>query len=175
MDYIFAGVVRFVRAGALLASYDIACQWSINLARRMSRIKPEREVSQGAETFKGFLRDTDGHATLLASKVKYVVPKFHLYAHKLACQVAFAFLWMVGAAATDGEGCERVWSGANPAAASLREMGPGSMQDTMDDMLGSWNWEKTCGLGERRHTFFASAWLTGLHQLIFSRSGWRGH
>lgn len=146
MDYIFGGALSFLRAASVLVSYDIACQWGIKLATRMSKVTEARLIYRGASTFGGFLSETNGKAGLLLSKVKYAVPKFHLYAHKLACQIQFSFLWLIGAAATDGEGCERVWAGANPAASSLREMGPGSMHDTMDDMCGAWNWKKTCTL-----------------------------
>lgn len=45
-------------------------------------------------------------------------------------------MWLRGTGLTDGETPERVWAGANPAASSLREMGPGGMNDVMDDMAG---------------------------------------
>ncbi|KZV60626.1 hypothetical protein PENSPDRAFT_549935, partial [Peniophora sp. CONT] len=142
MDYIFGGALRFLRAASVLVSYDIACQWGIKLVKRMAKVSPKRLIHAGSTTFAGFLEHTNGKTGLLASKVRYAVPKFHLYAHKFACQIVYSFLWLFGAAATDGEGCERVWAGANPAASSLREMGPGSMHDTMDDMCGYWNWQK---------------------------------
>ncbi|KZV59848.1 hypothetical protein PENSPDRAFT_537814, partial [Peniophora sp. CONT] len=129
MDFVFGCALGFLRCASVAASYDIACQWSVNLEKRLSRVPGGNALSAGAAKF-----------------VKFAVPKFHLYGHKVACQVRWSFLWLVGAAATDGEGCERIWSGANPAASSLREMGPGSMQDTMDDMCGAWNWQKTCGI-----------------------------
>ena len=34
------------------------------------------------------------------------------------------------------------------AGTSLREMGAGGMSDTTDDMCGSWNWRKVCGIGK---------------------------
>ena len=152
MDYIFGCALGFLRCASVATSYDIACQWSANLGRRLSRVPGGRALSAGAAKFTAWLSTSGGSASLLWSKVKFAVPKFHLYMHILLCQARWSFLWLVGAALTDGEGCERIWSGANPAASSLREMGPGSMQDTMDDMCGYWNWQKTCGIGTR------SAW-----------------
>ncbi|KZV59553.1 hypothetical protein PENSPDRAFT_554740, partial [Peniophora sp. CONT] len=139
MDWIFCGALSFVRAAMIVVSYDIACQWSKNLVSRVKKIKHTRTVWQGAKTFLALANE---HA------VKYVVPKFHLYAHKMYCQLRYAFGRLLGTGATDGEGCERVWAGANPAAPSLREMGPGGMSDVMDDMCGAWNWAKVCGIGK---------------------------
>lgn len=138
MDWVFCGALSFIRAAQLTVCYDIACQWSKKLVARISRIRPTRTVWKGAETFLSFAS---------AGTVQYAVPKFHLYAHKVYCQLRYALGWLLGTAFTDGESCERVWANANPAAPSLREMGPGGMSDTMDDMCGSWNWQKTCGLG----------------------------
>ncbi|VDC03156.1 unnamed protein product [Peniophora sp. CBMAI 1063] len=148
MDYIFGCALGFLRCASVAVSYDIACQWSVNLEKRLARVPAGQALSAGAAKFASWMKDSSGTSASLWSKVKYAVPKFHLYAHKVACQVKWSFLWLVGAGATDGEGCERIWSGANPAASSLREMGPGSMQDTMDDMCGYWNWLKTCGIAD---------------------------
>lgn len=138
MDWVFCGALSFIRAAQLTVCYDIACQWSKKLVARISRIRSTRTVWKGAATFLSLAQD---------GAVKYAVPKFHLYAHKVYCQLRYALGWLLGTGFTDGEGCERVWAGANPAASSLREMGPGGISDTMDDMCGSWNWQKVCGLG----------------------------
>lgn len=139
MDWIFCGALSFVRAAQVTLSYDIACQYSKKLATRLAKISPRHIIWAGAQEFARL-------ASLDA--MSFVVPKFHLYAHKVWCQLRYAFGLLSGTGASDGEGAERVWAGANPAATSLREMGPGGMSDTMDDMCGSWNWQKTCGLGE---------------------------
>lgn len=147
MDYIFACALGFLRCASVAATYDIACQWSVNLETRLSRVPGGRALSAGAAKFMSWMGESGGTAAAAWSKIKYAVPKFHLIGHQILCQVKWSLLYLVGAAATDGEGCERIWSNANPAAPSLREMGPGSMQDTMDDMCGAWNWQKTCGIG----------------------------
>ncbi|VDB85046.1 unnamed protein product [Peniophora sp. CBMAI 1063] len=139
IDWIFCGALSFLRCAEVTVCYDIACQWSKRLHKRLRDIAPDCRVFPGAvEFFKHHTNKT----------ITYVVPKFHLYAHQLKCQLRYALGLLFGTGATDGEGCERVWAGANPAASSLREMGPGGMSDTMDDMCGSWNWQKTCGIGD---------------------------
>ncbi|VDC03701.1 unnamed protein product [Peniophora sp. CBMAI 1063] len=137
MDWILCGALSFLRCAEVTVSYDIACQWSKRLHERLSKIAPDCIMHQGA------LRFMKHH---LDRTITYVVPKFHLYAHKAFCQLRYALGLLLGTGLTDGEGCERVWSGANPAASSLREMGAGGMSDTMDDMCNAWNWKKTCGI-----------------------------
>ncbi|VDB86126.1 unnamed protein product [Peniophora sp. CBMAI 1063] len=137
MDWIFCGALSFVRAAQVTVCYDIACQWSKRLRERLLKISPYHKIWEGVKRFQWHFDN---------NSISYVVPKFHLFAHKLICQLRYALGHLRGAAATDGEGCERVWAGANPAASSLREMGPGGMSDTMDDMCGSWNWQKVCGI-----------------------------
>ncbi|KAJ3477374.1 hypothetical protein NLI96_g10506 [Meripilus lineatus] len=53
-----------------------------------------------------------------------------------------------GVGRTDGEGIERDWSGLNSLATSIREMGPGSRHDTLDDHFGDWNFRWTVALPE---------------------------
>ena len=139
MDYVLCGALSFVRAAEVTITYDVVCQYCKNLSDRLSKIRGVRVVWAGAQRFLELAR---------VGAVSYVVPKFHLYAHKIWCQIRLALLWLRGTAVTDGETPERVWSGANPAASSLREMGPGGMNDVMDDMAGSWNWQKVCGIGK---------------------------
>ena len=125
----------FIHVPVVVHSYDIACQWHKNLAARLGAIPPSH----------GRLYDS---ARTMLNRVKiFVVPKFHIFAHVFRCFVRYNYSFLRFMANCDGETCERVWAGANPAATSLREMGPGSMRDTMDNMCGAWNWQKACGLG----------------------------
>lgn len=139
MDYVVSMVHRFISVTEVVYSYDIACQWHKNLCKRAENVDGTLFQSLFA-----------GAQALLAKIPIYVVPKFHLYAHKVYCWLRYNFLYTPGVGQTDGEGCERVWSGANPAAPSLREMGPGSMRDTLDAMCMSWNFEKVCNMGKSK-------------------------
>ncbi|VDB98544.1 unnamed protein product [Peniophora sp. CBMAI 1063] len=139
MDYVLCGALSYVKAASVTVSYDVACQYCKKLPDRLRKIRMGRVVWAGAQRF---------FELASVGAVNYVVPKFHLYAHKVWCQIRLAFLWLRGTGLTDGETPERVWSGANPAAPALREMGPGGMSDMMDDMAGSWNWQKTCGIAD---------------------------
>ncbi|KAF8133031.1 hypothetical protein EV363DRAFT_1397923 [Boletus edulis] len=129
MDYLFFSVFRNVATNRIFVSYDIACQWSKKLWSRMSKLP------------------LDMHADYTSKRITFVVPKFHLNAHKTSCQVAYSLNLLPGVGRTDGEGVERGWANINPAASSTKQMGPGSWRDTLDDYFGDWNWKKVIGLG----------------------------
>ncbi|PBK63609.1 hypothetical protein ARMSODRAFT_990143 [Armillaria solidipes] len=68
------------------------------------------------------------------------VPKLHCKAHKYACQCRYSMNLKQGTARTCGEGIERLWGRANNCANSMKEMGPGSRHDTIDDHFAAHNW-----------------------------------
>lgn len=130
MDYLFFSGLLGTTLLMLNISYDICCQWSINLWARMSAF-PE-----------GWRIDTTG------VKWTYLVPKFHLPAHVDKCQTAYSFNYTRGVGRTDGEAPERGWADINAAASSTKEMGPGSRRDTLDDHFGDWNHKKIVAMGK---------------------------
>ena len=115
-------------------SYDIVCQWSVNLCERMKNYVEE------SDNFFLFRED---------SSVTYLVPKFHLPAHVAKCRTRFSFNLTKGVGRTEGEAPERGWVGPNALAPSTKEMGPGSCRDTLDFHFGDANHKKVCGLGKR--------------------------
>ncbi|KAF7373737.1 hypothetical protein MSAN_00584800 [Mycena sanguinolenta] len=115
----------------LIVSYDIVCQWSINIWRRLARYKPELKDRAGT-----------GYRYWV-----WLIPKFHLPAHIEACNILYSFDLSPYVAQTDGEAPERGWANANPLAASTREMGPGARHDILDDHFNDWNHKKIVALG----------------------------
>lgn len=113
-------------------SYDIVCQWSINLRQRMKDY-----VESGSNFF--LFRDD--------AKVTFLVPKFHLPAHISKCRTRFSFNLTKNVGRTEGEAPERGWVGPNALAPSTKEMGPGSCRDTLDFHFGDANHKKVIGLG----------------------------
>ncbi|KAJ7017666.1 hypothetical protein C8F04DRAFT_1200144 [Mycena alexandri] len=110
-------------------SYDIACQWHINIWTRMNSYTREIQIVDD-KTF-----------------VVFLVPKFHLPAHIEACNIKFSFNLTRYVGQTDGEAPERGWANANPLAGSTREMGPGARRDKLNEHFNDLNWKKTIGLG----------------------------
>ncbi|KAF8950380.1 hypothetical protein BDZ97DRAFT_1688116, partial [Flammula alnicola] len=132
MDYIFFNSLKLrPNVPFITVSYDIACQWSIHLWDRM-KIYPT-SLQFDPETMPVF---------------RFLIPKFHLRAHIMACQTIYSLNYNKGCARTDGEGVERGWDHINPVATSTREMGPGNRRDTVDGHFGDFNWRKTSSMGK---------------------------
>ncbi|KAK7016376.1 hypothetical protein VNI00_018930 [Paramarasmius palmivorus] len=129
MDYIVASLLRHVPLLLLiLMSYDIMCQWSKKLYHRFQQLPLlVRQI-------------------LTRRVLKLAIPKLHILGHLLKCQEKFSLLYTEGAGETDAEGIERVWSGIGTVATSIKEMGPGSHHDTLEDHCSDWNWMKVIGL-----------------------------
>jgi hypothetical protein len=131
MDYVFFSTMRQQNSELtnLVVSYDIGCQWSRNFWTRMKLFPHEYHIDRDLV------------------KVKFLVPKFHLPAHRPSCQSSYSFNYTPHVGRTDGEAPERGWSNTNALSSSTKEMGPGSRRDTLDDHFGDMNWKKVCGLG----------------------------
>ncbi|KAJ7800235.1 hypothetical protein B0H14DRAFT_2387450 [Mycena olivaceomarginata] len=129
MDYIFGSILRHKDARLRkIISYDIVCQWWKYLLDRMSKLPPLVRVSMILKMF------------------RFVIPKMHIHAHTLDCQVKFSLNLVPGSGQTDGEGIERPWASIGAIASSTRVSGPGARHDSLDDHWNYWNWMKTIGL-----------------------------
>lgn len=141
MDYIFvltllcSAVVSWI-----VASYDVACQWSKNFWNRMSEYPPSTQLP----------------STL---NIRFLVPKFHLAAHIPQCFAPFSFNFAWGVGRTDGEGVERKWSWLNGIARCTSVMGAGGRWDTLDDFCNFTNWRKVVGFGTVHPCFVHVSWL----------------
>lgn len=130
MDYVFGLVLRAIAVSLVLISYDIACQWFVNLFKRMNQSWPEE------------IRLTDSKTLIPA------IPKLHEPMHHSTNHEAFSFNYIAGVGETDGECPERVWSPHNALGNSTKTQGPGGSQDVLDDHFGFWNWQKYTAMGK---------------------------
>ncbi|KAF8215194.1 hypothetical protein K438DRAFT_1561909 [Mycena galopus ATCC 62051] len=128
MDYLFWSSLIGIILLTVVASYDIACQWSRNFWTRASAAP--------------WIMKLPEHL-----KIIFKVPKFHLPPHIKKCHAPYSFNYAKGIGRTDGEGVERNWSWLNWAAKSISVMGPGAREDTIDDICGFSNWKKTVDFG----------------------------
>ncbi|KAF7358324.1 CxC2 domain-containing protein [Mycena venus] len=134
MDYMFFYSIAGTELLRFFVSYDIACQWHLNIWSRMQKYQDATLTLDGRGKFMTFL-----------------VPKFHLPAHIEACNLKFSFNLTRNVGQTDGEAPERGWADANPLARSMKEMGPGFRRDTIDDHFNDWNHKKIIALGYTLH------------------------
>ncbi|KAI0042927.1 hypothetical protein FA95DRAFT_1575419 [Auriscalpium vulgare] len=129
MDYIVLSTLANTAHRRLTISYDIACQWSVNFAKRIKQFPAAMRL----DLSKIFLRTA--------------VPKFHIAAHGPKCQGAFNLNYMDKTGRTYGEGVESGWSYTNGLATSTREMSSGGRHENLNDHWGAWNWRKAVGFG----------------------------
>ncbi|TDL15288.1 hypothetical protein BD410DRAFT_732930, partial [Rickenella mellea] len=130
MDYFVLSTLHGVQVKTLYLSYDIACQWFVNLPTRVEEYPLRLQISPDLV-------------------IIVAVPKLHLVGHGPKCQSIYSFNFLPGSARTCGESIEQIWSGQNAVAMSTREMNPGFRQDTLDTHLGAWNFRKVVGLGKQ--------------------------
>ncbi|KIJ40777.1 hypothetical protein M422DRAFT_256198 [Sphaerobolus stellatus SS14] len=109
-------------------SYDIGCQYCINLSKRMTAHFPE--ISK------------------LMDRFTVLVPKMHIKVHKDACQPFYSLDLTSHTGQTDGEGGERIWHELNQFSNSTREMNHGSHHDALNDRMGDFNVRKMHGITE---------------------------
>ncbi|KAI6151215.1 hypothetical protein BKA82DRAFT_3975358 [Pisolithus tinctorius] len=131
MDYIFFSAIFPFLLLSMVISYDIACQWKLNLARRIDQLPEHLRLP----------------LAVVASSFVFGIPKFHAPAHSASCAIPHSLNLLPGVGRTDGEGVERNWSEINRVANSTKEMTPGARHDTIDDHFGHHNFRKLVGLG----------------------------
>ena len=127
-DYVVVRSTSHYPETKKVASYDIMCQWGLNLRNRL-----EDFPSPNAEHLDDQI-------------VSRLVPKFHLAAHKESCRVNFSLNYEPGVGRSDMEGPERTWFGLQ-GGGTTKDQGPGYWSDSMDDKFGHWNWTKLIRLG----------------------------
>lgn len=130
MDYIILSALVGCAILRLLITYDIACQWSRNLAARM-------------ESYPDNLRLDIDHVV-----VETAIPSFHIRAHGAPCQQLFSLAFLLYAARTAGEEVETGWAHMNIASSSIQEMAPGHRHESLNDHWGGWNFHKTVTFSE---------------------------
>ncbi len=128
MDYLLHFTLLMTMIPWITATYDIACQFGINLFYRF------REVYH--------------FDTLDSRSFRWAIPKFHISAHREYCRSQYSLHYLPLLGRYDGEGIERNWAENNKMAPSTKEMGPGSRSDGLDDSFGHQNWSKTIKFGE---------------------------
>jgi hypothetical protein len=105
-----------------MLSYDIWCQYSVNLLRRFQERFPRMAG--------------------IIQRIRGAIPSAHIRGHLLACQLIWAFKYIQYSGETYGELIETSWAEQNLAAGSTKEQNDGHRHDTLDDFFNYWNWTK---------------------------------
>ena len=131
MDLIFCSAMRHYEGVEKSNSYDITCQWLLNLINRIREYPPEYQVDLPAQLL-----------------MHWAIGKLHWYSHKQEGHSQYSLNWMPGVDQSDGEGIECRWWDIQPIANSMKLMGPGARQAFLNDHWGYVNWRKTVNLSE---------------------------
>src|SRR4051794_32721926 len=108
MDYVFASALQNILVPVILISYDIACQWFVNLFKRMNEHwPPELRIPS-------------------STKLIPAIPKLHEPMHQTKGHQVFSLNYIPGVGLTDCECPERVWGPHNCLGNSTKTQGPGS-------------------------------------------------
>ena len=135
MDFIIVSVIQAFVIQTLtliiiLLSYDIACQWFVNLFMQMEEHWPPN------------LRIP------ATTKLIPAILKLHEPMHGRKNHMGYSLNFIPGVGKADMEIPERMWAGHNGLGNSTKMQGPGSCHDVLDDHFSFWNWLKYVGLGK---------------------------
>ncbi|TFK71384.1 hypothetical protein BDN72DRAFT_895628 [Pluteus cervinus] len=106
----------------IMVSYDIWCQFHINLPNRVAKHFPNQLP--------------------ILDHVRGAVPKMHVKGHMEECQQRWSFNYLPHSGETCGEKIETSWAEQNQSAGSTKQQNPSHRHDTLDDIFGFWNWNK---------------------------------
>ncbi|KAJ7663720.1 hypothetical protein DFH06DRAFT_986389 [Mycena polygramma] len=106
-----------------VATYDIACEYVVNLEARFAKHFPDQLKS--------------------IKKMRWGVPALHVQGHQDSCTYLFGTGYMECVGHFHGETAEHYWPEANQLGPHVRQMNLGHRQDTMINHHGDWNYKKT--------------------------------
>ncbi|KAJ8509466.1 hypothetical protein ONZ45_g8368 [Pleurotus djamor] len=134
-DYcLYAGALTAVPLPQrVLLTYDINCQYHVNLMKRLQTNFPGNEHAK--------FRD-------IASRLEFRIPKMHLHGHVEDCFYLYSLDYAEGSGRTDGERIEGGWAEEKQAGGSTKEMNAGHRHDVLNDMQNFSNWMKTINLAK---------------------------
>jgi hypothetical protein len=128
MDYIVLSSLAGVKLPRVVITYDIGCQWSKNLRRRMEEFPDDLKLDP-------------------SMSIEIGIPNWHINGHGENCKI-FGLSYMDGVGRTCGEEVETTWAQTNALGASTREMGPGARHESLNDHWSGLNFRKIVGFRE---------------------------
>jgi hypothetical protein len=132
MDYIVLSTLIGVQLLLVVLSYDIGCQWWKNLRRRAQEFPDEMKLDEDAN-------------------IEVKVPNWHVNGHGDFCKTNYSLNYLKGAGRTCGEDVKTSWANSNLLGPSVRELGPASRHELLNDQWNGWNFQKIVGF----HTFYS--------------------
>lgn len=129
MDYIFASAVKGYPFPRLILTYDVVCQYYVNLWQRMENWPEHLRINP-------------------LVKIVPAIPDLHMGGHPEKGHSVLSLRNITRIGKIEGEGVERNWHDENAAAPSTSRMGPGTRHDVLDDNFGSSNHRRRKNMGK---------------------------
>lgn len=120
----FISVLIITYLLAIIAGYDITCQWLRRLFVCMNRLSLHLQLPNTTKQVQG------------------KVPKFYFDIHGKKYHVQYSFNFTKGARCNEGKGIEHNWSFIKASAGQTVEIGPEGRHSVLDDFFGSYNYHK---------------------------------
>ncbi|KAJ7280544.1 hypothetical protein C8J57DRAFT_1563340 [Mycena rebaudengoi] len=139
MDFILLACLVGFSLQMLLISYDIACQWEVNLAARNKKLPSHMQLP------------------LEKISIQCALPVWHASSHEDECQNNNSLSFKEGVGKSDGEGVERTWAVLNGSSYHTKDAGKGVREDTLEDKIDSHNYLKNIGDALQRKLIVAIA------------------
>ncbi len=130
MDYIFWSSIRSACVKDITLSYDVGCQYKINLEERCKKLPVSLQRDSGSPF------------------VAVALPIWHGDVHVVKCKTKNSLMYQDGMGKSDGEGIERTWSAFNPMVWQTKEMHLEVRHNAIEDRIDHYNFRKNTGLGD---------------------------
>ncbi|KAI0675894.1 hypothetical protein C8Q78DRAFT_1066529 [Trametes maxima] len=123
---LMSSMQRYLELLLLFGTYDINCQYMVNLRKRL-------------EHYGVSVEDLESIHSLDLPTIIAGIGKYHLAMHKRDCRFKFSLHTLPGACMTDGEVLERVWAILNAVALRTMEMSAGHRHDVLEEFFEDMN------------------------------------
>ncbi|PBK62350.1 hypothetical protein ARMSODRAFT_1024951 [Armillaria solidipes] len=135
MDFVFWSALKGVWLKQVMLSYDIGCQYKINLNERWKKLPKDLQLQ------------TDSGEAFIRLNIDVALPVWHGNDHELSCRTLYLLKYKEGSGKMDREGVKWVWPDLNQMAMQTKEMHPEVRHDALEDKGDRHNFRKNIGLG----------------------------
>jgi hypothetical protein len=138
MDYSLCHSIANSNVGdidCLILYYDVVCQYSVNLLRRVEHAKKDLPFP-------------------LQKMIYYGISAFHIAGHIPQCFPRHSPHFIPGVGIIDGEIIETLWSVLNEVSPSAQTASLAARKELLDDHMMDSNWKKLINMGMTSHCPF---------------------
>ncbi|KAK0246137.1 hypothetical protein EDD85DRAFT_783838 [Armillaria nabsnona] len=145
MDFIFWSALQDVKVKQVMLSYDIGCQYKINLHEKHKKLPKDLQLWTDVDDA---FPSSSASDACLSPHIFVVLPIWHGDVHELVCKTKNLLKYQDGLGISDGEAPEQLWADMNLVSMQMKEMQPKVCHDALEDKADSHNYQKNVGVGK---------------------------